>query len=87
LSPVARASLRAGLAVAFVGAGWFAFERAVLTAATAYSAMPSADTWSDLTDVEHALAGHVSLAHLRSRHNEHRMVLSRLQFSLASDVI
>jgi hypothetical protein len=72
--------LRVSAAVGFVALGLLAVIDAVQIVLVSYTPVPRADMWNELPFVRRALEGHFSLAGLWAQHNEHRIVLSRLQF-------
>jgi hypothetical protein len=72
--------LRAGAALAFVALASLAVIEAMREVLISYSPLPWNDMWYELPFVRRALEGHLSLAGLWAQHNEHRIVLSRLQF-------
>jgi hypothetical protein len=74
--------LRIGAAAGFAAFAVLAVIDAVGIVLESYSPVPWADMWNELPFVRRTLEGHFSWAGLWAQHNEHRIVLSRLEFLL-----
>lgn len=72
--------LRAAAGVGFVFLGLFAIYQAVRLTQLSYSPVPYADMWDELPFIGRTLDGHLALSGWWAQHNEHRIVLSRVQF-------
>jgi hypothetical protein len=72
--------LRAAAAIAFSLCSALAVVKAIQIAVLAYSPLPFADMWNELPFVRRTLAGDVDLSGWWAQHNEHRILLSRVQF-------
>jgi len=72
--------LRGLAVVGFASLGLLAIANAVRVVVIAYAALPWADMWNELPFVRRTLDGHAHLASWLAQHNEHRIVLSRVQF-------
>jgi hypothetical protein len=72
--------VNAAVTAAFGGAIGLASAIAAHIQVASYTPIPYWDFWDELTPVERALAGSLRLRDLWVQHNEHRILLSRIQF-------
>jgi len=86
VTPRAPGRRRAGLArdaaaaICFLGATGLTAGVAIRIQVASFSTIPYWDFWDELRSVEDAFDGKLGLQELVAQHNEHRILLSRLQF-------
>jgi hypothetical protein len=78
-APITRGA-RITLGFAFAAAACFAVGSALHIQSASYTAIPFWDFWSELGTVRKAHLGTLGIGDLWAQHNEHRILLSRLQF-------
>jgi hypothetical protein len=72
--------VRRGAIVSYIALGCAATAIAVRIVVLSYSPLPFADMWNEIPFVRLALHGDAGLGDWWAQHNEHRIVLPRLQF-------